>query len=158
MMSLFEAVEEVADELFPPKPGGLVDRHRKREAEKRAAEDEAANAAEPVEQLAYKAVKVAAQSPENFNPITYVIAAGTAVAILPLNKFRYRATVLLITAASTVVLARDNGNAISQAGFILPTGIPLPLVARGQLYAFNPTGASVQVSVISEVYAPEPAP
>jgi hypothetical protein len=155
MTEMFEAAEEIIEEKFPPKPGGLVDRHRKREADRKAAEQEAENADEPIEQPSYRAVKVAAQSPEGFSAQTVTIAAGGNAQLLPLSPYRFRATILVVTAASSITLAKDSGAALGGVGFILPTGVPVPVYSRGQLFAFNPGAGSVQVSVMSEIYSPE---
>lgn len=155
MSEIFEAAEEVIDEAFPPRPGGLVDRHRQREAARKAAEQEAENADEPIEQPSYRAVKTAVQSPENFTAQTLTIAAGGNAQILPLSPYRYRATILVVTTASTVTLAKDSGAALGGNGFMLPSGVPVTIFARGQLYAYNPGAATVQVSVMSEIYSPE---
>lgn len=154
-MEVFEAFEEAVEEHFPPKPGGLVDRHRKRVADQEAANAQAEHEAESIEGPSYKAVKVAPESPEVFSPMTYTIAAGASAMILPNSPYRYRATINLVTAASTVVLAKDSGAALGGVGFILgPTG-PYPVYSRAQLWAYNSTGSSIQVSVMAELYAPE---
>lgn len=149
-----ELIEDVED-VFSPKPGGMIDRHRQERARREAAQKEKENIDERVEEPAYKGVKVTPLSPNVFQAITYTIAAGGSAQILALNPYRVRATLLLITAASTAVLSKDSGAALGGVGFTLPTGLPLVLQARGQLYATNPTGASIQISVISEAYSPE---
>jgi len=75
--------------------------------------------------------------------------------LLPNSPYRYRATVIVTTAASSVILGKDSSQALGGVGFALPTGIPLPVYARAQLYAFNPGGAAVVVSVLAELYGPE---
>ena len=150
-----EDIVEDVEEIFLPKPGGMIDRHRQERARKAAAEREAENIAERVEEPSYKGVKTAPMSPQVFQAITYTIPAGGTQQILPLNPYRVRATLLVATAASSVVLAKDSGAALGGVGFTLPTGIPLVLQARAQLYATNLLGSSVQVCVISEAYAPE---
>jgi len=109
----------------------------------------------PVEQPAYRAVKVAPESPEVVSAITYTIASGGFAMILPNSPYRYRATGLVVTATSTVVLAKDSGQALGQAGFVLPSAVPLPVYSRAQLWAYNNSASAVQVSVIAELYAPE---
>lgn len=153
--AVVEALVTDAEELFPPKPGGVVDKYRRRKAEEQAAAEEAEHEQERIEQRSVKAVKVAAESPEVFSAITYTIAAGQFAAILPSSAYRFRAVVNVVTAAATVVLAKDASAALGQAGFTLATGIALPLYTRAQVYAFNPGGAPVQVSVLAELYAPE---
>jgi len=156
MTEFFEAAEEIIEEAFPPKPGGLVDRHRQREAAKRAAEQEAENADEPIEQASYKAVKTASQSPEGFSAQTFTIAAGGTAQILPLSPYRYRAMVHVFTAASNITLAKDSGAALGGVGYTLQASDgPITLFTRAQVWAFNGTAGPVQVSVLSESYAPE---
>lgn len=159
MTEIFEALAEAADEaaaeLFPPRPGGLVHKHRQRDAEREAEVAEAENVAERIEQASYRAVKVAPESPEVFTALTYTIATGGNTAILPLNPYRYRAIVMVITGGGSVVLAKDSGNAISGVGFALPASMPVPLHTRAQVWAFNNSGSPVQVSVLAEMYAPE---
>jgi hypothetical protein len=154
-MEILDAVEEVIEETFPPKPGGLVERARKRAAEEEARKAEDLNVAERVEQASYKAVKTAQESPEGFSPITFTIPPGGNAPILPLSKYRYRATVFVITPGATVILCKDSGAAISGVGFTLPYGFPVPFMTRAQVYAYNNTAGTVQVSVASEIYAPE---
>lgn len=159
MTEIFEALAEAADEaaaeLYPPRPGGLVHKHRQRIAAREAEIEEAAQTEEKIEQASYKAVKVAPESPEVFTALTYTIAAGGNAAILPLNPYRYRAIVMVITANGSVILSKDSGNAISGTGFALPANMPIPVHTRAQVYAFNNTGSTVQVSVLAEMYAPE---
>lgn len=155
---VLRAVDEIVrdvEEIFPPKPGGMVDRHRKRRAEQEAAAAEERNAAEAIQEPSYKAVKVAPESPETFAAQTVTIAAGGNALILPFSPYRYRAVVAVITAASSVVLAKDQSAALGQVGFTLATAAPpLQLFTRAQVWAFNPGGATVQVSVLAESYAP----
>lgn len=154
---IIEALEEVEAEVFPPKAGGMVDRHRQRKAAEKAAQDQAEDAQVPIEQRAYRAVKVAPESPETVSAMTYTIAAGQSAMVLPQSPYRYRATVLVATSGATVTLAKDSGAALGGTGFMLPAGIPIPVYSRAQLWAFNGTGGAVQVSVLAEIYAPEGA-
>lgn len=147
--------ENLVEELFPPKPGGMVDRHRREKARRDARADEEKNESERIEQPSYRAVKTADQSPEVFAPQLITIAPGGVAPILPLSKYRYRATVIVSTAAASVVLCKDQGAAISGNGYPLPTGIPYQAFARAQLWGFNPGGSAIQVGVIAELYAPE---
>jgi hypothetical protein len=147
-------IEEVTEE-FTPKPGGLVDKWRKAEADRKARAEEAEHAAEPIEQRSFRSVKVASQSPEILVPLPVTIPAGAKALLLPASPYRYRSTILIITAASTVNICKDENAATGGTGTPWPTGIPLPLYCRGQVWGYNPGGAAVTVSVVSEVYAPE---
>lgn len=160
---IIEALEEVEAELFPPKPGGLVDRHRKR----KALEAEKLNADEPVEERAYRAVKVAPESPESVAAMTYYVPAGGVVQVLPLSMYRHRATLLSATAGASLSAVRDQGaglGAVNAAvdgtqgaapGFYLPPSVPVVTFARGQLWVANLGSTAAYVSVLSEFYAPE---
>lgn len=150
-----ETLVEDAVAVFGSKPGGLIDRWHKEAARRAEAQREREDADERIEQPAYRSVKVAQQSPEVFTSITYTIAPGGNAPVLPLWPYRFRATLLVITPAATVILAKDQGVAIGGVGYTLPYGIPLVLVTRSQVYAVNNTAAPVQVSVIAESYAPE---
>jgi hypothetical protein len=158
MADLFEPIEELvsdvveplADDIIKPRPGGFMDRWEKEKAEKAAAADRAKNEAEPIQQAAYKSVKVAQEQPEIFAITTVSISAGGVQMLLPNSPYRYRAT---IVSTATVTLAKDQGAALGGVGFPLPANTPIVLNARAQLWGFA-AGAAV-VSVISELYAPE---
>lgn len=157
MPDIIDDVEDTAEEFlgFMPKPGGMIDRHRQERARREEAQKEKENIDDAIESRAYTAVKVATQSPEILTPQTFTIQSGGYAPVLPLRPYRQRATILVITAAGTVILCKDQGAAISGNGFTLPYGIPFPVNGRAQLYAFNNTAAAVQVSVMGEEYAPE---
>lgn len=153
-----EIVDEVThdvEELFPPRQGGLVDRARKRKADEEAKAREAENAAERIEERSVKAVKVAQEMPEVFVAQVINIGAGQAQRILPSNPYRYRAVVNVVTASSTVIIAKDDAAAYGQNGFYLAAGLNLPLNTRAQVWAYNPGDAVIQVSVLAESYSPE---
>jgi hypothetical protein len=154
-LEVVETVEEVINEAFPPRPGGLVDKFRQKAALERAREDEEKNTAEKIEQPSYKSVKIAQQQPEIYQAITYTIPAGGNAPILPASPYRHNANIMVITVGATVILAKDPGGAISGTGFTLPYGIVKPHPTRAILYAANNTGAAVQVSVEAFLYAPE---
>jgi hypothetical protein len=154
-IEIVDAAAEEINEMFPPKPGGLVDRYRQKAALERAREDEEKNLAEKIEQPSARAVKVAQQGPEILSLATFTIAAGGNAPILRGDPYRFRATILVITSGATVILCKDQGAAISANGATLPYGLPLPTSSRAQLYAYNNTAGIVQVSVIAELYAPE---
>jgi hypothetical protein len=89
---------------------------------------------------------------------TYVVPAYGAISIaytvaVPTWVWSYDGP--QVTVVPSVILARDSGNAISGSGYPLPYGAPLSVNGRGMLVAYNPAAVPVQVSVISELYAPE---
>lgn len=154
--NIVKEVEELEHRVFSPKPGGIVDTWEKEQARKKAADAERLNADEPVEESTYKAVKVTPLSPEIIRAQTINLQAGDTGQVLPLSAYRSRAIISVVTVGGSVILAQDKGAAISGNGFLLPYGIaPLEIKARAQLWAFNSSGAVVQVSVLSEIYAPE---
>jgi hypothetical protein len=143
-------VDEVEQFVFHPKPGGMVDRHRQERARREAAEAEAQNVSERVEEQSYKAVKVAPESPEVVACNSVNVPAGGTAQVLPGSPYRYRVTLI---ASATVILGKDSSQALGGSGFPLPANVPLVLVTRSQLWAFA-TGAAT-VGVIAELYAPE---
>ncbi len=147
-------IEEVED-LFPHKPGGMIDRHRQAEAQREAARKEREQEEEPIEEAAYKAVKVAPLSPSVIATNVVTIPAGGNGPILPLSPYRVRATISVDTAASKVILAKDSSAALGGTGFTLSTGSMLVLKSRAQLYGFNPGGAAINISILAELYGPE---
>lgn len=172
MSEMFEAADEVFDEMFPPKPGGLVDRHRRRKAQEKAAEQQAQQEAEAIEERSYKAVKVAVEQPESLATQTVLIAPGASAQILPAYMYRKRALVSVWPTSTgqtpVAMLAKDQGGVVNvgsalanatvtQPGnqFFLANGQILSLESRAQLWAGNPTANPIAISVYSEFYGPE---
>lgn len=157
MPDIIDDVEDAAEEFlgFTPKPNGLINRHRKERARREEAQREKENIDDAIEAPSYTAVKVAQQQPEIFAPYVVTIQPGGASEILANSPYRFRATILLSTAASNVILCKDQGAAISANGIPLATGIPFPVNARAQLWGFNPGGAVIQVGILAELYSPE---
>jgi hypothetical protein len=148
-------VEQVAEE-FLPKPGGMIDRWHQESARRHEAERERENVDARIEAPGYRAVKTVAQSPEVFSATTFTLGIGQSLMILPFSPYRFRASIFQVTPTGNgLVLAKDQGAAISGNGFFLPSGIIYPIMTRAQVWAFNGTGSVIQVSVGSEIYAPE---
>lgn len=147
-------IKEVEHEVehFTHKPGGIIDQHLKHQAQREAAAAEQQNIDHGINEPAYKAVKVAPQSPEIFVPQTFSLGPGNRIAVLPYSQYRSRATILCITSNATVILCKDEGAALSQSGFTLPYGVPIPVTSRAPLWAVNNTAGVVQVSVLVENY------
>jgi hypothetical protein len=149
-----EEVVEAVEHVFSPRPGGMIDSWHKERARREAAQREAENAAEKVEEGAAYAVKVTQLQPELTAINIVTIAPGGNAMILPKGPYRYRACIAVITAASTVLLAIDQSQATSAIGFpLLTANPPFTTNSRGQLWASNPGGATVQVAVLAESYA-----
>lgn len=148
-----EEIVEHVEEIFLPKPGGIIDRHRQAEARREAAAQEAENAATPIEQRSYKGVKVTVVSPEIIATNVIQIPAGGTAMILPNSPYRSRAWIVV---SANVLLAKDNSQALGQVGFPLTATTPPFLVtSRAQLYAY--AAGATTVSVFTESYGPENA-
>lgn len=157
--SFLEEIVEDIEDVFKPKPGGMIDQHRKERARREAAQREQENINEGVEEYAYKAVKTAIVSPEIFNSYTLSVAPGATAMVLPLAPYRYRALITVITSAGSIILAKDSSAALGQNGFPYVNGLaPLELRTRAQVWVYNPGGAAVQIGVIAESYSPETCP
>jgi ribosomal protein S11 len=144
-----EIVQDVED-LFKPRAGGMVERAREERARRQAAEEAARNAAEPVQETAYKGVKVVILSPEiTSTNVVNVLAGGTAM-ILPNSEYRYRAT---IKATAPATFCKDAGQALGAVGYpYAVTDPPFVTYSRAQLWVF--CAGATTVSIISESYAP----
>jgi hypothetical protein len=160
---IFEPVEEmvekigedVTDLVFNPRPGGMVDRWQREKARKEAAAKDRENEAERVEGPSYKAVKTTQQTPEVVSTNLITIQPGAIALILPNSPYRYRASLLVVTTASSVILSKDQGTALGGIGFPLPSGIIMVLQNRAQLWGYNSGGSAIQVAALAEIYAPE---
>lgn len=165
-MSLEEKVLDDVAELFPHKPGGLIDRARKEEAARKAAikqvEEEVAD---KIEDRAYRAVKVADEMPEDASAHTYVVSDASGVQqLLGQDMLRRRATILTldqpVVIASSLAEASDTNNpaagsaAVSASGFVLPVNVPLILETRHEIWVTPTSATATRVSVLTEAYAP----
>lgn len=153
--NIIEEVIQDVEHVFTPRPGGMIDRHNQDKARREAAQRQREQANERIEESSYKSVKTAQISPEIFSAQTLTIPAGGNAVILPKSDYRYRATIMVVTAASSITLAKDSGAAISGNGFQLPTGIPVTTYTRGQVIAGNTSASPIQVTVMTDIYAPE---
>jgi hypothetical protein len=121
--SLEDKVLDGVAEVWPPKPGGLIDRHRQAEAARAAAEAEAKHAAEDIGARAYAAVKVAEEMPEVTAARTVVVSQGTGIVqLLGADPLRRRALVWTldepVVMASDLASASDSNNVL--AGNVTP--------------------------------------
>jgi hypothetical protein len=153
-----DVVEEVIDDvldLFPHKPGGMIDRHHQAEAQREALKKEREQEAERIEAPAYKAVKTAQVTGSVIATNVITIPVGGNAMILPLSPYRYRATISIDTAASKVILAKDASAALGGTGFTYATGTPLVITSQAQLWGYNPGAAAITISILAEIYGPE---
>jgi hypothetical protein len=151
MTDIVEEIIDEVEEVFKPRPGGMVDRHRQEKARREAALKQDEQADERIEETSYRAIKTTQISPEITSTPSYNLAAGATQMILPLSEYRYRA---VISASVSVLLCKDNGSALSGIGFPIPANTPFPVYSRAQLWAAA-IGGAVTVSVFAEIYAPE---
>lgn len=103
-----ETVEDVVDqveEIFLPRPDGIVSRHRAERVRREAMEKERENESNRVEEHSYKAVKTSELMPEIFSTNVASIPPGGYAMVLPLNEYRYRATLELVQQFTTVTVA-----------------------------------------------------
>lgn len=147
-----EDIAEVLD--YQPKPGGLIDRHRKERARREEAQQQQENIDAGIEQPSYKAVKVAPQSPELMATNVVTIAADSVALILPANPYRYSAMIMVNTANGEVIIGKD-ANAALGNGFPIFQFAPFSVPGRSQVWGANPLGTAVQVTTIAFIYAPE---
>jgi hypothetical protein len=150
------AVVHDAEELFPPKPGGLVDRHRRRKAEEEAARE--AGATGDVAELGrnkVRAVRTVVEAGDlGGTPSVNLTAAKPVARLLPRDSHRRSAVILAID--NDVYLTTDEGlawnlqgNATGTQGFYLPKGTPVPISNTAEWWAAATTTAtSSRVSVI----------
>lgn len=156
-----EEIEEVIEHVFTPRPGGMIDNWHKEKARREAAQRESENVAEKIEENASYTVKVAQVMPEITGTNLVTLAAGATAMILPNAPYRYRATLIGVipvnsSGAGTVILSRDQSQALGNVGFPLVPKIPMVINSRAQLWAVNPDQANpVQVGILTESYAPE---
>lgn len=151
---IVEEVETVVEHVFEPRPGGMVDTWHKEKARREAAQREAENAAEKVQEGAAYAVKVTQLQPEVTTVNIVTVPAGATAMLLPASPFRYRASISVVTTGKTALLSRDNGQALGGVGFPVVQGNPPFIVnSRAQLWAFNSDVNAIQVAVLSESYA-----
>lgn len=152
-----KALVHDAEELFPPRPGGLVDRHRRRKAAEDAAREAgAATEAEELGRARVRAIRVTVQAADTAAAQCVLLTAAQPVArLLPRDEHRRSAVILAID--NDVYIASDPGTAASlqggaagTAGFYLPAGTPVPVASGAELWAAaTTTASSSRVSVLS---------
>lgn len=144
------------EELFPPKPGGMVDtvrRQRQAEQDQAASLDDAVAAAAPGD---YTAVRVRISQPDLATARTVTLSSANPVAPLVPRDDQRRAAVV-IAVDNDIWISANEGTANDLAGtsgagsaFYLPAGIGFPFDTRAQLWvACTTTSASSRVSVFT---------
>jgi hypothetical protein len=143
------------DDLFPPKPGGMVATAR---AKASADADQLAslNGAATASDTPYTAIRVRPEAPDAGTARTVTLASANPVAqLLPRDPTRRVAVVVAIDA--DVWISYNQGAAEDLSGttgagsaFYLPAGVPIPVDSRAQLWVSPTTTAtSTRVSVLA---------
>lgn len=152
----------MSEELFPPKPGGLVDTTRKEQA---AAQQQAGQASTgSVGEPSYEAVKVDVLEPEVGAGRTISVSTTTnaTVRILGADPNRKRAVVITldepIVVGNSQASASDSRNATNTAGqsaggSVWPINVPLPIKSRGEVWVAATSSTATRVSIWAESYA-----
>ena len=142
-------------DLFPPKPGGMVDTVRRQAAAEEKQLAALAAAPEPDSIGEYDAIRVRTEEPDNGTARTITLSSANPVAqLLPRDETRRSAVVLAID--NNVWVSYNQGTAADLAGvtgagsaFYLPAGIAIPFGNRAQLWVSPTTMAgSSRVSVL----------
>lgn len=153
---IIEQLEEDFEELFPPKPGGMVDKHRRRKAAEEAAKTEGATS-EVVElgRNKVKAVRTVVEAADIASAQTVLLSATSPVRrLLPRDEHRRSAVVMAVD--NDVYITSDEGMAwnvqgaaTNAGGFYLPKLTQLKVDSTAVLYvAATTTGTTTRVSVL----------
>ena len=156
LSEIADEVDDDIEDLFPPKPGGLVDRHRRRKAaEEQAKEEGQTSTVESLGRNKVKAVRTVIDSPDIARATSVLLTSAVPVArLLPRDSHRKSAVVLAVD--NDVYVTSDQGTAWNIAGastnvgaFYLPAGIAVPVVSTDELFVAATTTASTsRVSVM----------
>lgn len=150
------------EELFPPKPGGMVDTARKQQAAEQAQLDALP---EPAAEQFHGAVPVADQAAELARARTFSVSTANNNPIVELlGRDDDRRYAVLLTLDEPVVIsfsqqaADDPRNAVNAAGlsangFVLPTGVPVPVSYKGVIYCTATSATASRVSVMAFSYS-----
>lgn len=141
------------EELFPPKPGGMVDTARK---QRQAEQDQLAALESPEPGPGeYDAIRVRIAEPDQGTARTITLSSANPFApLLPRDTSRRGAVVLAVD--NDVWVSYNQGTAQDLSGtsgagsaFYLPAGIAVPVTSQAQLWVSPTTTAtSSRVSVL----------
>jgi len=146
---IIDDVIDAVEDLFPHKPGGMIDRMRAEDARREAAQKEREQAAEHIEERSYKAVKIVQLGPEISNVNIVNIPAGGTQMILPNSPYRFFA---VFVSSVAITIGKDQGQALS-GGYPIAPNVPFQVNSRAQIWASAATPAVV--SIYTESYGPE---
>lgn len=151
------------EEMFPPKPGGMVDTIRKQRA---AEQDQLAALAEAPVSLPFKGdVPVNDHAAELARARTFSVATGNNNPIVELlGRDNTRRNAVIMTLDEPVVIsfsqqaAEDPRNAVNAAGtsangFVLPVNVPVTVNTRSVIYCTATSSTATRVSVMAFSYA-----
>jgi hypothetical protein len=146
---------DLAEDLFPPKPGGMVDTARKRaQAESDQLDAYNAQAGAPVPASDYTAVRVRPESADTGVIRTVTLSTQYQVARLLAADPGRRSAVILpvdndVYVTGSQGLANDvaGGASALQAGYF-PAGIGLPIENQGEYWAAATTSGTSRITVI----------
>jgi hypothetical protein len=152
------------EDLFPPKPGGMVDTARKRAAAE-ASQLQALTEAEPTPVKPRNDVPVNDRAAELARARTFSVSTTGANPIAELlGRDDNRRNAVVMTLDEPVVIsfsqqaAEDPRNAVNAAGlsangFVLPVNVPVPLNTRSVIYCTATSSTPTRVSVAAFLYA-----
>lgn len=152
------------EELFPPKPGGMVDTARRKMAAEQDQLEALAAVPEAAGAVKYS-VPVADHGAELARARTFSTATGGANPIVELlGRDDNRRNAVIMTLDEPVVIsfsqqaAEDPRNAVNAAGlsangFTLPVNVPVTISAKGVIYCTATSSTATRVSVMAFSYA-----
>lgn len=153
-----------AEELFPPKPGGMVDTVRKQKAAEQAQLDALAEA--PVSPGSVKmAVAVNDHGAELARARTFSVSTANSNPVVELlGRDDRRRNAVIMTLDEPVVVSfakqaaddpRNEANAagLSANGFVLPVNVPVTIAYQGVIWCTATSATATRVSVMAFSYA-----
>lgn len=153
---IIEEVIEDFEELFPPKPGGLIDMHRRRKAAEKAAQEAGeASAMVDLGRNKIKAVRTVVEAADIANAQSVLLSTTAPVRrLLPRDEHRRSAVVMAVD--NDVYITSDEGMAwniqgaaTNNGGFYLPKLTQLTVPSTAELWVAATTVASTtRVSVL----------
>lgn len=154
-----------AEELFPPRPGGMVDTARK---QRQAEADQAASLEGTPERPAkVRGIPVTDRAAEFARARTFSVSTANKNPIVELlGQDPARRYAVVMTLDEPVVIsfaqtsAEDPRNAVNAAGtsangFVIPVNCPVPINSTSVIYCTATSATATRVSVMAFSYAEE---
>jgi hypothetical protein len=153
---------DITDELFPPKPGGMVDTARKQAAAE-ADQLQALGEAEPAGEPRFS-VPVSDRGTELARARTFSVSTNNPAPVELLGQDIDRRYAVIMTLDEPVVIsfseqsADDPRNAVNAAGlsangFVLPVNVAIPVSYKGVIWCTATSGTPSRVSVMAFSYS-----